>query len=89
MQNHESEKSCENRLENETEGLIKFTNISFRTMVHNLERWAISLRTYSAQDGCMIDGTRIPEYLSVKNALEQYRNALVARIREDYKKRKK
>jgi hypothetical protein len=89
MQNHESEKSSENALENGAEGLIKFANISFGTMVHNLERCAGFLRIYSVQDGHIIDGTRIPEYLSAKNALEQYRDALIARIKENYKKRKK
>ena len=85
MQNKELEKTSEDGLKNGTEGLIRFANISLGATIHHLERLAISLRVYSAQDGHMIDGTKVPEYQKARNALEQYRTSLIEKIKHAYK----
>jgi hypothetical protein len=85
MQNKELGKISEDELKNGIEGLIRFANVSLGATIHHLERLATSLRVYSAQDGHMIDGTKVPEYQKARNALEQYKNALIEKIKHAYK----
>jgi len=77
----EQQKSREKRL-------IQYVQVACTSSISNLEKWVKAIKAFSSQDGHLpIDGTRLQEYQTAIDAIRNYRNTLIEKIKKVYEEK--